>query len=181
MIESPVTPTTEVPVSALDLFLSNKVNLAVLEGKLTIPQSPSLGLGREALFGVLVLVIFMGYIVLTLTNTPVGFFGVVFAGAVVVFLLILISLSFPNRKAIPQNRAGTLLDGVVTNAEKLITRGRYDSTEEFNILYRFTAPGGIVTDSKATVPTKHSTHTMAPAPDTPVKVWYLSENEHWLL
>ncbi len=81
----------------------------------------------------------------------------------------------------PQRPKAQVLDGIVVQAEKIVSQGQYGAGEKIGVRYQFAAPGGVIIYGYDTGISKDASDPMAPVPGTPVKVYYEAEERHYLL
>lgn len=173
-----LTPVDEHPVLDSNLFLLHRSNQAFVERRSNHPTLGSSLTDRERLligaFGVCMILIYIG-----VTLLPVVFASLVSLAIVVAFLGLIARYGRPSHE--PAGLAGWIVPGVVLHSEKIRTREGKVRSVQLGIRYQFVAPGGVVIDGYAGGDSDHASDTMAPAPGTPVRVWYDDDGNHYLL
>ena len=76
---------------------------------------------------------------------------------------------------------GVVVAGAVVDAQKVVSRGRYTTTESLQIQYRFVASNGRTSEARAEGLFENATDSAAPVVGTPMRVWYIDEEKHYLL
>jgi hypothetical protein len=82
---------------------------------------------------------------------------------------------------LPSRPTGQVFDGTVVQAEKIVKQVQYGTEEKIGVRYQFAAPGGVITYGYAAGLSEDASDGMAPAPGTPVKIYYEGEKKHYLL
>ncbi len=182
MNETPVdtlTPVDEHPVLDSNLFLLHRSNQAFVERRSNHPTLGSSLTRREQIligtFGVCMILIYIGVV----TILPVFFASLVSLAIVVAFLGLIARYGRPSHQS--AGIAGWIVPGVVLHSEKIRTRDGKVRLEQLGIGYQFVAPGGLVIEGYAGGDSEHASDTMAPAPGTPVRVWFDDDGNHYLL
>jgi Na+-transporting methylmalonyl-CoA/oxaloacetate decarboxylase gamma subunit len=190
----------EIPVPDSSLFLLYEQNRAFLSGKTALPylskRSEEAQLGLWLVFaglGVLFLLFGGGnFIMRWLALRDLNVENPTVTGMLLFLLVIAVmGISVVIRDArlakqpAPTGTTETpvpptphVLDGTVASAEKIRTE---HGTPHIGVRYQFTAPGGIVTYGYSEALSEDASHSMAPLPGTPVKVYYTEKGKHYLL
>lgn len=81
----------------------------------------------------------------------------------------------------PVNLKGRTISGIVTHSEKIrVAEDRYNR-DYLGIRFEFTDPSGGIKEGYVEGDSDHASDKMAPAPGTPVKVWYDDDGKFYLL
>jgi hypothetical protein len=182
MSESPVVPppVVEMPVMDPEAFLLHRANQDFLGGQRTVPITETKNTdGTLAVVGLSMVGVLVGVSIIAggngvLEPTIIGIFlllGAFVAGAVAVQ-----SSHTAGGKAV-----GKVIEGRVLEAEKIRIQTGKGSMESIGVRYEFVTPEGRRLHSRAEAPLQETGRTMAPAPGTPVYIWYESEERHYLL
>jgi hypothetical protein len=167
----------EHPVPDPNLFLLKRTNRAFIERRNDSPVLGGTAFSWKA-FNPLIYLLLISFLLSGLCIFPNS-------GLPLLLLISFIIFAFytGNRPADnePPDLAGWIIPGVVTHSEKIRIENSQHLQERLGIRYEFPAPGGVVMEAYAEGDSVNASDRMAPAPGTPVMVWYTDEGTCYLL
>jgi hypothetical protein len=182
MSEHPAYTVTETPVLDPNLFLLNRANRAFIERRNDTPILNESSLDHDASrFGGIVLFIFTTVIILSLVrNVSLEVYRLS------VFIIALSSIlaffwAYVRYMCQSVGIKGWILPGEVLHSEKIRVIADKTWHEQVGVRFQYTTPDGVLTIGYAEGGSDRASDNMAPAPGTPVRVWYGDDGEIFLL
>lgn len=187
MSESPVIPKTmrELPVPHPYAFFRHTENQLFLKGQRSSPiLEAQSGNGPAWLLICLLLLSVVGVFVgvLMVVDITWSLARSVFGGVLATGSLLIGGYTF--QYVLTRNiesRPGRVIEGRVIEAEKIRIEKNNMHFEAIGIRYEFTTPDGRSIQHRAETPNDTRSGKMAPAPETPVYVWYGDDGKVFLL
>lgn len=185
MNESPIDPfptVEEYPVLEPDLFLLRRANRLFLErySKQPVLDKPA-EIKRETnkiavrIFVTVALLVMAGIAFLPSDLSAPLLIATVLGGIGALFW------AYIRYMFRPVDLKGRTISGMVTHSEKIRMAEDRFHRDYLGIRFEFTDPNGGVKEGYAEGDSDHASDKMAPAPGTPVKVWYDDDGKFYLL
>jgi len=185
MSETPVPPIEEYPVPDPTLFLLNRANRDFVERRSNHPvlDKPATVAFRSGYLGIMVLMV-VALLVLATLASSVGLLAVM--TCILILIIVLGGLgalfwAYFQYMGRTRELKGWIIPGVVTHSEKIRIETYQQMQERLGIRFEFVTQGGVVEKGYTEGDSDSASDTMAPAPGTPVSVWYDEEGKHYLL
>lgn len=182
MSETPVAPDpiAEMPVMDPRAFLLHRTNHDYLSGQ---RHEPMVSLRMSEISLLLLIAGMVGMVVSIGIMLNGDGLSVITGIGILLFLLSLAGSGVILQSSLraPVTRAGRVLEGTIIEAEKIRIQQGQRHTESIGVRYAFTTPDGKRLQNRAEALMDETGRTMAPAPGTPVYVWYESDSHYYLL
>jgi hypothetical protein len=188
MNEIPVAPPSyqEIPVPEPNLFLLNRANRAFIERRTNNPVWDEAPPEQDAngVWGILLFIIGTLMSLTIVSNLPLGEYRVwIFLVALIGIIALSLTLFWAYYRYIYETLQlkGWILPGKVLHSEKIRMVADESWDERVRVRFQYSTPDGILTVGYAEGNSDWASDNMAPAPGTPIRVWYGDDGEIFLL
>jgi hypothetical protein len=188
MKENPVLPLSyeEVPVPEPNLFLLNRANRDFIERRTDNPvwDEPPPEQDASGVWGILFFIIFTLLILMIMWNLPLRehqFWIFIIALIGVIALSIVLFWTYHRYIYQSPQLKGWILPGEVLHSEKIRVVADESWDERVGVRFQYSTPDGVLTIGYAEGNSDWASDNMAPAPGTPIRIWYGDDEEVFLL